>query len=279
MKKYIKDDSGHEHAPAGSATGGQFTGGGGGGGSSSEEGDKTPKKEDTTPKGDKTPLNEDKKPEQSEGNKLKEEYDESLSPEELQNFKENYPKWLEKIPEAVRNKSKATIKFYTKDALMKVRRSFGSGGGEIINGFCEHKRNPQTGEKTDWHIHSDGATTGPHDDSHSSDMTEAEGTFLHEFTHSIDEDKTGKISDSSAWKKIWKTEVGVTEKPTAEFLAQWKKVMKKIKYRPKGVLSAYASSSEAEGFAEFGRLVYNIPEVAAQKFPKAFQFFKERGLI
>src|SRR5262249_40298283 len=89
-----------------------------------------------------------------------------------------------------------------------------------------------------------------------------EGALAHELTHNLDADYVH--SNSPAWKKA--------------FAAEIQPIDPKIKsgYR----LSHYASTSAAEGFAEFGRLLYGSngkPEQVEKHFPQASAYFKAQG--
>jgi len=82
------------------------------------------------------------------------------------------------------------------------------------------------------------------------------GTLAHELTHAIDKIGPGAyLSDSDEWRYVWSRELRG------------------------GGLSAYAASDPAEGFAEFGRLLWGseTPDAAA-RFPGVAAFFRKHGL-
>lgn len=80
--------------------------------------------------------------------------------------------------------------------------------------------------------------------------------YAHELTHAID-GRTFELSKSAAWKKAWAADI------------------------KGGALTQYATTSPAEGFAEFGMIMYaydDKPKDMEDIFPNAAAFFKERGL-
>ncbi len=90
-----------------------------------------------------------------------------------------------------------------------------------------------------------------------------EGTLAHELAHGLDKDYVH--STSPEWKEAFAKEI--------------EPIDNKIKsgYR----LSHYATDSKAEGFAEFGRLLYGskVPHAKIEKdFPLASAYFKAKGL-
>ena len=88
------------------------------------------------------------------------------------------------------------------------------------------------------------------------------GTAAHEISHAVDGPKY-ELSGSSEWREAWKELEG-------------------------GEVSDYARTSLAEGFAEFGRLLYagsrkaggdlTLQEIEI-KFPKCVAFWKKNGLL
>src|SRR6187402_2404118 len=82
------------------------------------------------------------------------------------------------------------------------------------------------------------------------------GVYAHEFTHAVDQrsDNDGNsicISDNYRWQEAWKEEI------------------------EPGYLTKYATTDTAEGFAEYGRLVYQTPRDAKRSFPKCWQVWFE----
>jgi hypothetical protein len=92
-------------------------------------------------------------------------------------------------------------------------------------------------------------------------VTPTHHIHAHEFTHGID-GPDRDYSSTPEWANVIKAEIAT-----------------KIDGKP--ALSEYATRTRAEGFAEFGRLLYSgdydLGEVA-QKFPRASAFFKAQGL-
>jgi hypothetical protein len=84
--------------------------------------------------------------------------------------------------------------------------------------------------------------------------------YAHEFSHAID-GKNHELSQNPAWYKAWVNEI-----------------------QPGSKLGKYATTDEAEGFAEFGRLLYSrewTPEdlgTVEKHFPRASAFWKDQGL-
>ena len=84
------------------------------------------------------------------------------------------------------------------------------------------------------------------------------GTYAHEFTHALDPDFV--VAKSKEWDTIWEEEIRHQGKPGSPPLGK------------------YATSSNVEGFAEFGRALWgsNVPpEVIEKRFPKASAFFRD----
>lgn len=86
-------------------------------------------------------------------------------------------------------------------------------------------------------------------------------TYAHELTHAIDDAYAGSfggsLSENDQWREAFKDEI----------------LSKK--------LSNYAATSESEGFAEFGRMLYGTntdPARIEEAFPKCAAFFKSYGL-
>lgn len=80
--------------------------------------------------------------------------------------------------------------------------------------------------------------------------------YAHEFTHALD-GPMKEMSRSAEWQKAYKDEIAG------------------------GRLSEYAKNNEAEGFAEFGRLLYGSGYKRSkieEQFPKAAAFFRSREL-
>lgn len=77
--------------------------------------------------------------------------------------------------------------------------------------------------------------------------------YAHEFAHAID--GKHKYSGRHSWKKIWQEEL------------------------VEGYLTSYAATSQHEGWAEFGRLVFTAPKEARLNYPKCWQFWKDLGLV
>lgn len=82
------------------------------------------------------------------------------------------------------------------------------------------------------------------------------GTLAHELSHAVDKVGPGAyLSDSDEWRYLWSRELRG------------------------GALSAYAATDPAEGFAEFGRLLWGSPTPeAAARFPGVSVFFQKHGL-
>lgn len=83
--------------------------------------------------------------------------------------------------------------------------------------------------------------------------------YAHELSHAID-GPDFKHSNSDGWKAAHATEIYRAGEPS---------------------LTKYASTSFAEGFAEFGRLVYASganPKAIEKQFPMASKYFKDQGL-
>lgn len=89
---------------------------------------------------------------------------------------------------------------------------------------------------------------------------DAAGIYSHELSHVLDIAKDGetKISDTSEWQAAWQSEIVEGAK-----------------------ISNHAASSESEGFAEFGRLVfggYQSESETKREFPKAYAVWQAHGL-
>lgn len=111
-------------------------------------------------------------------------------------------------------------------------------------------------------VHLDGGmSTAPKGGPHGGRAQAASEVYAHEFGHAID--GPGKeISRSPEWAEAYAKEIG----PAAG---------------PEPRLSGYATTSAAEGFAEFARLVYGgkVPAAEVERaFPLASRLFKEHGL-
>jgi hypothetical protein len=90
--------------------------------------------------------------------------------------------------------------------------------------------------------------------------TNIHGTYAHELMHAIDGNDF-QHSGTEEWKAAW----------TEEVVAAGRGIR----------LSGYARTSTAEGFAEFGRLVYGSDaprELIEKRFPKCVAFFKRAKL-
>jgi len=137
------------------------------------------------------------------------------------------------------------------------------GPGYSIGGAWSHNRDDNRGD-----LHLDG---GSDIGGNSSTMTAA-SIYAHEFGHAVDwippkEEVTsngtyhsrGKhISDTMAWMKAYSEELANKQ------------------------LSDYASTSSAEGFAEFARYCWgegNRPKEVAAAFPKCYEVFKSHGYV
>ena len=87
---------------------------------------------------------------------------------------------------------------------------------------------------------------------------QAEGVYLHELAHMIDEDHVH--SDTPAWKTAWKREI-FSPKAGARVIK-------------------YARINEAEGFAEMHRLITTEGVDSARKhWPKCVKYFEDKGLL
>ncbi len=83
------------------------------------------------------------------------------------------------------------------------------------------------------------------------------GVYAHELTHAIDGPKS-YYSSKGRWRDAFHEEL------------------------KEGQLCAYAATSELEGFAEFGRLLYageHLHEDIKRDFPKSFAFWEKMGLV
>lgn len=94
-----------------------------------------------------------------------------------------------------------------------------------------------------------------------------ESIYAHEFVHAVDGDvEYGK------WANISLTDEWI-EAGNEEIIGDWKP-------GEEPPLSMYAMTQPAEGFAEFGRYIYeNGKEAAETKFPKCYAVFKKHGLV
>lgn len=82
-------------------------------------------------------------------------------------------------------------------------------------------------------------------------------TYAHELSHALDKHSGGKHSDSPEFKEAFDSELAG------------------------GQLSKYATSNTAEGWAEFGRMVFgtSIPTKEIEKrFPKTTKIWKDKGI-
>ncbi len=98
------------------------------------------------------------------------------------------------------------------------------------------------------HLYLDGGT----------DEHDAAGIYAHEFSHAIDGPRF-ELSKAAEWRDAWQSEIvaGTSR------------------------LSAYATTSGLEGFAEFGRLLYahDMPlDEVEKRFPKCSAYWKRLGL-
>ena len=139
-------------------------------------------------------------------------------------------------------------------SLYTHKEPFTSSSGEAVEGVYSNKN-----KEIDLHVFAD-------------DPEKTRGVLAHELTHALD--YKGEYSGTKEWLDAYAAEI----------------------YRPDGeaTLSKYASSSRAEGFAEFGRAIFagsnpwagtggrmefhNLDAIA-QKFPKCLKFWKDNGLL
>lgn len=123
---------------------------------------------------------------------------------------------------------------------------------------------------TQWHKETgrhDGECSGWYDNSTGELVIngyDPQGTLAHELTHALDSavpDGRGgwwQLSNTDGWKSAWRKDL------------------------QSGNLSDYATENEAEGFAEFGRLLWgteNGHELAQVYFRRAYAVFQQYGLI
>lgn len=89
------------------------------------------------------------------------------------------------------------------------------------------------------------------------DIWSAASVYAHEFGHAVDGPKK-ELSSSPAWQDAFAAELRG------------------------GQLNRYSGTSPAEGFAEFGRLLYGgqwTAEGVRKKFPRCFAYWQKQGLV
>jgi len=109
------------------------------------------------------------------------------------------------------------------------------------------------------------------------------GSYAHEFAHAIDwNGKRYEFSQTNEWEDAWRAEIinqTVLDAMEAGFnsgnfdnwwhdLVPWEVP-----------LSAYACTRSEEGFAEFGRLLFEDPEAAKTQFPQCYAYWHKHGLV
>lgn len=113
--------------------------------------------------------------------------------------------------------------------------------GPRFIGQCGGWFDPDKGE-----IAVDGGTTN----------ASAKDIYAHEFAHAVD-GPTYRMSRDKDWHSAWKQEIATPDFP----------------------LSKYGASDPAEGFAEFGRLLFTGKyHEAKTMFPKCYAFWKSQGI-
>lgn len=111
-----------------------------------------------------------------------------------------------------------------------------------VGGFVSHRRGDDRA-----HLHVDGG---------GSDPAGARGIYAHELGHAVDVGH--RYSSDPKWQAAWKREV----------------------FNGKALLSRYARTSEAEGFAELHRhLVTHGVQATREKWPKCTAFLESKGLL
>jgi hypothetical protein len=111
-------------------------------------------------------------------------------------------------------------------------------------------------------------------------------TILHEFAHALDKitGDTRKYSTGALWLIIWAAEIKGDElaKDTLkEELAKKDKnaMLIELLWSAAHPLNPYACENSVEGFAEFFQYALLHPDEAKKRFPRAFAFMVENGLL
>lgn len=206
----------------------------------------------------------------------------SLSPEHKAAYKADLSKAMERMPakahERIAEHAKSTTFYPNADAMRR-------GITEDMIAGLKDKHDPKLLDiakqrfadslgkdrvagcfsTNDGKLHLDGGDLSDAQNTRLSQALGGEGAaghhiYAHELTHAID-GPNHELSNSTAFGMAYATEI----------------------WRASGEhpLTEYASSSHAEGFAEFGRLIYagNVDlKAVAKKFPQTSKFFKDNGL-
>ncbi len=245
---YTTDAAGHEHKGAGPG-GGQFTGHGGGAethrlvGPESAPGQ--PPKANNSPSEANTQVASEhhataaslvsKSPHLSEEKAA--QYTKTLASA----FEKMSPTAREAVNKVIKYGGTANFHNTPQDLTKAVEKQTGKKERSILSGAVVNDR-------THHHLHLDG----------DNGTDKAEGVYLHELAHMIDDDHIH--SDNPAWKTAWKREI----------------------FNPKAGARVikYARINEAEGFAEIHRLITTEGvDSARQHWPKCVKYFEDKGLV
>jgi hypothetical protein len=180
---------------------------------------------------------------------LKKAEDDGIPAERVKGYREAFSKATEAMSDGayarLAENAKA-IRFYgTGDELTaEANRRAGSDASGMVGGFWYWRDGTPGGE-----LHLDGGyESGDFIDS-------AADIYTHELSHAIDGHQ--ELSRDSDWQKAWDTEIAGLKADPPSF---------------------YATTSAAEGFAEFGRLVLTDP-TAARRYPGCYAFWKSKRLV
>jgi hypothetical protein len=125
-------------------------------------------------------------------------------------------------------------------------------------------------------LHLDGPFRQRADVAMKKDRMSVHEAYAHEFGHAIDGPKH-EYSNSKEWQEAWAKEIGDNRGNDPKMIPSLG-----IGKDGKHTLTGYATTSPAEGFAEFSRLLYGHQvsiDRAEKRFPGCVAFFRSKGLL
>ncbi len=100
--------------------------------------------------------------------------------------------------------------------------------------------------------------------------SDSRNTYAHEFAHVVD-GPGYPLSSTDEWRMAWDSEIAPDRKNGVGYGYKFDD--------PQPPLSAYATTSPQEGWAEFGRLVFTNPREARDRFPMAWNVWHDHHLV
>jgi SPP1 gp7 family putative phage head morphogenesis protein len=165
-------------------------------------------------------------------------------------FRDMPEKAIERMGENLSN-----VSFYPTPEALTRRWEKDTGlrktGSGVVNGYFNHNTGEAVLDGPVWKTNAPGL---------GGDQKNVYGAYAHELTHALD--KGLSLSSTAEWTSAYSDEIANPKSPRT-------------------TLSEYAKTNTAEGFAEFGRMLYGseVDRVQAErKFQKCFSFFRSRGL-